>query len=201
MAPTALSHLTNPLATPAQLQKSSSHIDGVPGDLEDSIRYEGAKLMQAAGVLLRLPQELIAEAIIVFSRFWVGADGGSLVVYNAKVRIFGSCSCQCLTVPIGRSLGIIVSSGKALCSSSQPSAAFVRSVISGQGTAWPRCNCFEQIECRELFPLRRIISGRAHSTRENRGTDSANLGLSNTCCFAVHLVHQLPAGSGGVRCP
>jgi len=82
---TELSHLTNPIATPAQLQKSSSQLDDVPSDLEDSIRYEGAKLIQGAGVLLRLPQELIAEAIIIFSRFWIGSDGGSLVEYGAKV--------------------------------------------------------------------------------------------------------------------
>lgn len=85
--PTELSHLTNPLATPAQLQTSSSQLDGLPSDLEDSIRYQGAKLIQAAGVLLRLPQELIAEAIITFSRFWVGSDGGSLVEYGAKVGV------------------------------------------------------------------------------------------------------------------
>lgn len=86
MAPiTGLSHLTNPLATPAQLQSSSSQTDGVPADLEDSIRYEGARLLQAAGVLLRSPQELIAEAIVIFTRFWVGSEGGSLVEYGAKV--------------------------------------------------------------------------------------------------------------------
>lgn len=86
MAPiTGLSHLTNPLVTPAQAQLSSSQLDGVPADLEDSVRYAAVKLLQALGVLLKLPQELIAEAIVVFTRFWVGSDGGSLVEYNAKV--------------------------------------------------------------------------------------------------------------------
>jgi len=88
MAPTTeLSHLTNPLVTPAQLQRSSSQLDGVPSDLEDSIRYEGARLIQGAGVLLRLPQDLIAEATIIFCRFWIGSDGGSLVEYGAKVCV------------------------------------------------------------------------------------------------------------------
>lgn len=82
---TGLSHLTNPIATATQLQISSSQINGVPEDLERSIKYEGARLIQAAGLLLRLPQDLIAEAIILFYRFWVGPEGGSLLEYGAKV--------------------------------------------------------------------------------------------------------------------
>lgn len=89
MAPVVrgLSHLANLLATPALLQTSASQLDGVPGDLLDSVRFEGAKLIQAAGILLHLPQEIIAEAIIVFSRFWVGSEGGSIVEYHVKVSL------------------------------------------------------------------------------------------------------------------
>jgi hypothetical protein len=73
MAPViGLSHITNPLATP---------------DLEVSIKYESSRLIQAAGILLHLPQELIAEVIIIFSRFWLGPEGGSLAEYAAKVCI------------------------------------------------------------------------------------------------------------------
>ncbi|KAL1303833.1 hypothetical protein AAFC00_000290 [Neodothiora populina] len=78
-----LSHLTNPIATPKQLQTSASQIDGVPPELEESVRYESSKLIQTAGVLLRLPQEVIAEAIIIFTRFWVGPEGGSLTQHSA----------------------------------------------------------------------------------------------------------------------
>jgi len=86
MAPViGLSHITNPLATPDQLQTSASQLDGIPGDLEDSIRFESSRLIQAAGILLRLPQELISEAVVIFSRFWIGPEGGSLVEYAAKV--------------------------------------------------------------------------------------------------------------------
>ncbi|KAF9697413.1 hypothetical protein EKO04_004817 [Ascochyta lentis] len=77
------SPLANPLATTAQLETSGSQLDGIPPDLEVSIRYAGAQLTQAAGVLLRLPQEVIAQAIIVFMRFWVGAEGGSLAEFGA----------------------------------------------------------------------------------------------------------------------
>lgn len=81
------SPLANPLATVAQLESSGSQLDGIPQDLEDSIRYAGARLTQAAGVLLRLPQEVIAQAIIVFMRFWVAADGGSLAEFGAGVGL------------------------------------------------------------------------------------------------------------------
>lgn len=79
------SPLVNSLATVAQLETSGSQLDGIPPDLEDSARYAGARLTQAAGSLLRLPQEVIAQAIIVFMRFWIGVEGGSLVEFGAGV--------------------------------------------------------------------------------------------------------------------
>ena len=78
------SPLTNPLATVAQLESSGSQLDGIPSDLEDSIRFAGARLTQAAGILLRLPQEVIAQAIVVFMRFWLGPEGGSLAEFGAE---------------------------------------------------------------------------------------------------------------------
>ena len=88
MAPTTqhAPHLANPLATAEQLASSGSQLDGIPADLEDSIGYAGARLTQIAGVLLRLPQDIIAQAIVTFTRFWVGAEGGSLREYGARVR-------------------------------------------------------------------------------------------------------------------
>jgi hypothetical protein len=87
MAPTTTqsSQLANPLASTAQLSSSGSQLDGVPADLEDSIRFAGASLTQAAGILLRLPQEIIAQAVIIFTRFWVGPEGGSLTEYSTEV--------------------------------------------------------------------------------------------------------------------
>ncbi|CAG8042706.1 unnamed protein product [Penicillium salamii] len=80
----ALKHLSNALATPDQLSNSSSSLDGVPSDLETSIRCAGAQLTQSAGVLLHLSQDIIAQAIVIFTRFWLGADGGSLRIYPVK---------------------------------------------------------------------------------------------------------------------
>ncbi|KAJ4350158.1 uncharacterized protein N0V89_008779 [Didymosphaeria variabile] len=78
------SPLANPLATVAQLETSSSQLDGVPQDLENSIRFAGAQITQAAGILLRLPQEVIAQAVIVFVRFWIGSEGGSLAEFGCE---------------------------------------------------------------------------------------------------------------------
>ncbi|OQO10700.1 hypothetical protein B0A48_04000 [Cryoendolithus antarcticus] len=79
-----LTHLTNPLATPQQLETSASQLDGIPADLESSVQYETARLVQAAGILLRLPQEIIAQAIVILTRFWTGPDGEGLWDVNAK---------------------------------------------------------------------------------------------------------------------
>ena len=99
MAPviTWLSHLSNPLATPEQLITSISQLDGLPQDLEVSLRYAGARLTQLAGILLRLPQDIIAQAILVFSRFWVG-EAGSLLEFGIKVcAALTSSMSLCLT--------------------------------------------------------------------------------------------------------
>lgn len=80
-----LSHLSNPLATAEQLSSSGSQLDGIPAELEASVIFAGVQLTQAAGVLLRLPQDIIACAIVIFQRFFVGAEGGSLRDYGAKV--------------------------------------------------------------------------------------------------------------------
>lgn len=80
-----LSSLCHFLATPEQLSTSSSQLDGVPLDLESSIRLAGTQLTQAAGILLRLPQDVIAHAIVIFLRFFIGPQGGSVRTYAAQV--------------------------------------------------------------------------------------------------------------------
>lgn len=89
----SLMHLSNALATPEQLSTSSSSIDGVAADLEASIRFAGTQLTQAAGILLRLSQDIIAQAIVTFTRFWIGPEGGSLRIYPVKVGILAGSPC------------------------------------------------------------------------------------------------------------
>ncbi|KAI9883926.1 MAG: 40s ribosomal protein L44e [Watsoniomyces obsoletus] len=71
-------HLCNPLATIDQLSTSGSRLDGISKEEEDTARYRGAIMTQRAGILLRLPQDVIAKAIIISVRFYVGPEGGSL---------------------------------------------------------------------------------------------------------------------------
>jgi len=82
---TESSHLVNPLASSLQLETSASRLDGVPRDLEDSICFETGRLLQAAGVSLRLPQEITAQSIVLWQRFSIGPDGGSFLEYDAEV--------------------------------------------------------------------------------------------------------------------
>ncbi|KAI9667014.1 MAG: hypothetical protein M1829_005621 [Trizodia sp. TS-e1964] len=70
--------LANPLASIAQLSHPAT---ALPHDLSASIRFSGARLAQAAGLLLRLPQETIARAIVLSTRFWLGA---SMLQHGAK---------------------------------------------------------------------------------------------------------------------
>ena len=84
--PHELYSLSNPLATVEQLSTSSSQLDGVPADLESSLRFAGAQLTQTAGILLRLPQEIIAQAIVIFYRFYVGSEGGSSRINAVNVQ-------------------------------------------------------------------------------------------------------------------
>jgi hypothetical protein len=80
-----LGSLLNPLATVEQLSNSASRLDGVSTDLENSTRLSGALLTQAAGVLLKLPQEIAAQAVVLFARFYTGSEGGSFRIHSVKV--------------------------------------------------------------------------------------------------------------------
>jgi cyclin L len=82
-----LSSLSNPLATTDQLTHSASQLDGVPLELERTLRYHGCLLTQAACILLRLNQDVIAQAIVTFSRFFVGSEGGSFRENGVKVSL------------------------------------------------------------------------------------------------------------------
>jgi len=97
------SHLVNPLATAAHLETSASQLDGVPKELEDSVRYETAKLLQAAGILLRLPQDIIAQSIVILMRALAGPDGRSLLEVDAKASPAGS---KCFTIHISQFAGL-----------------------------------------------------------------------------------------------
>ena len=80
--------LSNSLATVEQLATSSSSLDGVPSELESSIRFAALQVTQAAGILLRMSQDTIVQAMVIFTRFYLGPEGGSFLINNAKVGEF-----------------------------------------------------------------------------------------------------------------
>lgn len=126
MSPTTmdLASLSNPLATLEQLSSSSSQLDGLSDELEKSIRFAGVQLTQASGLLLRLPQELIAQAIVIFTRFYTGPEGGSFVVDSAKVCLSVPLYLRCtptLTASLGCFCSVALYDGQNLCSASDPS--------------------------------------------------------------------------------
>lgn len=72
MAPTSkLGHLSNAIVTLGQLSHLQDGSSLYWTDDAQSIRFVQAELTQAAGVLLRLPQEVIANAIVILQRFWI----------------------------------------------------------------------------------------------------------------------------------
>ncbi|MCJ1308010.1 hypothetical protein MMC25_001660 [Agyrium rufum] len=84
MTLTKAASLSNPLVTLSQVSNSATQLDGVPPELEASLRYTAAKLTQAAGILLKQPQETIAQAIVTLMRFYSGPEGGSLMEHGIK---------------------------------------------------------------------------------------------------------------------
>ncbi|CAJ2513641.1 Uu.00g017600.m01.CDS01 [Anthostomella pinea] len=65
-----MAHMTNPLATVDQLYRRTS-FSALPSDLQDTIFFATQCLTQAAGVLLRVPQSVTAQANVVLARYWL----------------------------------------------------------------------------------------------------------------------------------
>ncbi|KAI1328348.1 cyclin-like protein [Xylariaceae sp. FL0255] len=64
-------HLTNPLATVDQLYRRTTSFGTLPSDLQEAIFFATQSLTQAAGLLLRLPQSVTAQANVVLARYWL----------------------------------------------------------------------------------------------------------------------------------
>ncbi|RDL31492.1 Uncharacterized protein BP5553_09701 [Venustampulla echinocandica] len=68
-----MAHLSNPLATAEQLYQKTSD-NSLPIEIQDGIRFYTARLTQAAGLLLRLGQDITAQANVLLFRYWL-VDG------------------------------------------------------------------------------------------------------------------------------
>ncbi|KAI8956287.1 cyclin [Xylaria longipes] len=66
-----MAHMTNSLATVDQLYQRMSSFSALPSDLQDAIFFATQSLTQAAGLLLRLPQSVTAQASVVLARYWL----------------------------------------------------------------------------------------------------------------------------------
>ncbi|GAA95264.1 uncharacterized protein L969DRAFT_92476 [Mixia osmundae IAM 14324] len=62
--------LYNALASQDQQAQTPSSSDDIPAQLELDLRAFGSILIQQAGVLLRLPQIVMATASVLYQRFW-----------------------------------------------------------------------------------------------------------------------------------
>ncbi|KAG9353115.1 hypothetical protein JZ751_017691 [Albula glossodonta] len=62
--------LDNCLLSTERLERSPSAEQGLPPDTEEQLRTQGCELIQAAGILLRLPQVAMATGQILFQRFF-----------------------------------------------------------------------------------------------------------------------------------
>ncbi|KAJ2635641.1 hypothetical protein GGF40_003486 [Coemansia sp. RSA 1286] len=62
--------LRNPLLTPDQIAASPSRKRGMSRDLEADLRAYGCHLIEATGIVLRVPQVVMASAQIMFQRFY-----------------------------------------------------------------------------------------------------------------------------------
>ncbi|KAF7514287.1 hypothetical protein GJ744_000057 [Endocarpon pusillum] len=85
MAPiTEVEHLTNPLVTVEQLY-SLQDDDRNHAENGQSVRYAQAVLTQAAGILLRLPQDVVATSLVLLQRFWVENLGQGHATADLKI--------------------------------------------------------------------------------------------------------------------
>ncbi|CAI0442838.1 unnamed protein product [Linum tenue] len=73
--------------TEEQLQNSPSRKDGIDEDTETSIRRYGCDLVQESGILLRLPQAVMATGQVLFHRFYCKK---SFAKFNVKKVAAGS---------------------------------------------------------------------------------------------------------------
>ncbi|KAI6247592.1 Cyclin-L1 [Erysiphe necator] len=69
-----MSQLSNPLVTVSQLFHGVNLNNQIPPELQESIRFYTARLTQAAGILLRLPQNITAQANVLLFRYWAEVD-------------------------------------------------------------------------------------------------------------------------------
>ena len=93
--------LDNFYVSKEDLANSPSRKDGISSDVEREQRIYGCEMIQEAGILLRLPQAVMATGQVLLHRFYCKV---SLVAHDVKVpRLFvvrllvSDCACRSST--------------------------------------------------------------------------------------------------------
>ncbi|KAJ2452808.1 hypothetical protein GGF42_003951 [Coemansia sp. RSA 2424] len=84
--------LRNPLLTPEQIARSPSQRQGMSQELELDMRAYGCHLIEAAGIVLRVPQVVMASAQVLFQRFYYLA---SFQDFPLRGTVLGSLFLAC----------------------------------------------------------------------------------------------------------
>ncbi|KAJ2040852.1 hypothetical protein H4S03_000760 [Coemansia sp. S3946] len=84
--------LRNPLLTPEQIAQSPSQRQGMSQALELDMRVYGCHLIEAAGIVLRVPQVVMASAQVLFQRFYYLA---SFQDYSLRGTVLGALFLAC----------------------------------------------------------------------------------------------------------
>mmetsp|Transcript_38289 Transcript_38289/g.68342 ORF Transcript_38289/g.68342 Transcript_38289/m.68342 type:complete len:409 (-) Transcript_38289:1988-3214(-) len=70
MANTPLDEIFTFIITPHEIENTPSRADGIDSETEDTLRMVGCEMIQEAGILLKLPQVVMARALVLFHRFY-----------------------------------------------------------------------------------------------------------------------------------
>ncbi|WWD19001.1 hypothetical protein CI109_103458 [Kwoniella shandongensis] len=92
-----MAHAPHPLATFLQAAETPSTRDGVPKEVEDDLRVVGCMLIQEAGVMLKLPQNTMATAQVLFHRFYYMSSLCSFGVNDISISALFLSSKLCET--------------------------------------------------------------------------------------------------------
>ncbi|OXH31594.1 cyclin-dependent protein kinase regulator [Cryptococcus neoformans] len=90
-----MSHSPHPLATLEQIVSTPSAADGIPRDVEDDLRVAGCMLIQEAGVMLKLPQSVMATAQVLLHRFYYVSSMCSFGVNDVSISTLFLASKLC----------------------------------------------------------------------------------------------------------
>ncbi|KAJ1931929.1 hypothetical protein FBU59_006544, partial [Linderina macrospora] len=84
--------LKNPLLTPSQILRSPSQERGMSQELESDMRAYGCHLIESSGIVLRVPQVVMASAQILFQRFYYLA---SFTDFSLRSTVLGALFLAC----------------------------------------------------------------------------------------------------------